>query len=194
MFNPDLTLLQPRARQHHRPRNLRHLAQTLRVRDSLNLVQNLKIREIVHEDLVRQNHHDLVPSEANPFHLRSERELADAPRLVVVPDHNLVDRVPRVGPSADECEDVAAEEHVDQPDSAAGTEIAAENLAEWVAVVDAEAAVGAGGEAAGVLVEGDVEEGGDSGRVGIGGWVGGSGYLGRGSFVGVVGFGGIEGH
>lgn len=72
---------------------------------------------------------------------------------------------------------------MDQSDSSAGTEVTPENLAEGVAVVDAEAVVGAGGEAAGVLVEGEVEEGGG----GIRRRVGGRGYLVRGCFVGIDG-------
>lgn len=181
MLHPDLTLLQPWTRQHHRPRNMWYLAETLRVRNGLNLVENLKIGEIVYEYLVRENHNDSVPSETNPFDLRSERELADAPWLVVVPDHNLVRRVAGIGTAADEGEYVATEEHVDEADSAAGAKFAPENLAEGVAVVDAEAMVGAGGEAAGVLVEGEVEEG------GIGGGVGRRGCLGWGCFVGIEG-------
>lgn len=88
---------------------------------------------------------------------------------MVVPDHDLIRRVAWVGTAtaaADEGEYVAAEEHVDEADAAAGAELAAENLAEGVAVVDAEALVGSGGEAAGVLVEGEVEEGGGGGGSG----------------------------
>ena len=86
---------------------------------------------------------------------------------MVVPDHDLVDRVLRVGSAADKGEDVAPEEHLDEADPAAGRErvpagaageVSAEDLAEWIAVVDSEAGVGAGGEAAVVLVKAEVEE------------------------------------
>lgn len=53
--------------------------------------------------------------------------------------------------------------------AAVGAEVAPENLTEGVAVVDAEAAVSGGGEAAGVLVEGEVEE---RWGLGIGGGLG----------------------
>lgn len=107
---------------------------------------------------------------------------------MVVPDHDLVGGVERIGSTTDDGEDVAAEEHLDQSDGAAWAEVAAEDLAEGVAVVDAEAEVGAGGEAAVVLVEGEVEE---LGRV----WAGRSRgrVLGGGGGVGVVGFG-VGGH
>jgi PAS domain-containing protein len=92
-----------------------------------------------------------------------ERELADAPALVVVPDHDLVGRVLGAGPAADQGQDVAVEEHLHGTDAAAAAgdpaavevkvKVAAEDLPEGVTVVDPEAAVGADGEAAGVLVE-----------------------------------------
>lgn len=77
---------------------------------------------------------------------------------MVVPDHDLVDRVLRVGSAPDEGEYVAAEEHLDQSDAATRPEVAAEDLAEGIAVVDSEPHVGSDGEAAIVLVEREVEE------------------------------------
>lgn len=49
-----------------------------------------------------------------------QARLADAAVLVVVPDHDLVGRVARVAAAADEGEDVAAEEHLDDPNPAVG--------------------------------------------------------------------------
>lgn len=72
-------------------------------------------------------------------------------------NHDLIERVLRIGPAADQGEYVAAEQHLDGA-NAAVVEIAAEDLAEGVAVVDPEAAVGACGEAAVVLVEGHMEK------------------------------------
>ena len=131
-------------------------------------MQHLEIGEVVDEDLVGEDDDDSVAAEADALDLRAEGELADAAGQVVVPDHDLVGRVAGVGggAAADEGEDVAAEEHVDEADAAAGAEVAAEDLAEGVAVVDAEAAVGGGGEAPGVLIEGEVEEGRGLGGVG----------------------------
>lgn len=86
---------------------------------------------------------------------------------MVVPDHDLIQRVLRRIAAADKRKDIAAEKHLNGANSpAVAIEIAAEDLAEWIAVIDSEAAVGAGGEAAVVLVEGDVEEL-DRVRVGI---------------------------
>lgn len=80
---------------------------------------------------------------------------------MIVPDHDLIGRVLRVFTAADDGEDVASEEHLDDADSSGIVvdEVSAEDLAEGVAVEDAEATVGGGGEAAVVLVEGEVEEG-----------------------------------
>ena len=49
-----------------------------------------------------------------------QARLADAAVLVVVPDHDLVGRVAWVAAAADEGEDVAAEEHLDDPNPAVG--------------------------------------------------------------------------
>lgn len=106
-----------------------------------------------------------------------------------------------MGPAADEREDVATEQHLHDGDSPA-VEVAAEDLAERVAVEDPKPSVGAGGEAAGVLVEGEVEEGGGVRRTrrrrrrrrggrrrgGEGGFVFGFGF-GFGAFGGGFGFG-----
>lgn len=64
----------------------------------------------------------------------------------VVPHHDLVRRVARVAAAADEREDVAAEEHLDEADSAVA-EVAPEGLLERLAVVDAEALVRADSKA-----------------------------------------------
>lgn len=164
MLDPNLTLLEPGAHQDHRTRHMGDLAESLGVGDGLNLVQELEVGEIVHEDLLHQDHHDSVPPEPHPFDLRPKRQLADAPGLVVVPDHDLVDRVLRVGSAPDEGEYVAAEQHLDQPNPAPVPEVPAEDFAERVAIVDPETDVRARGEAAMVLVEGEVEEGRDPGR------------------------------
>lgn len=128
-------------------------------------MHELKVRKVVDEDLALQDDDDAVAAEADAAHGGLEGELPDAAALVVVPDHHLVGRVVRGVPTADEREDVAPEEHLDDADApalAAGVvlapEVAAEDLAERVAVVDAEAGLGPRREAAVVLVEGDVEQ------------------------------------
>lgn len=107
---------------------------------------------------------------------------------MVVPNHDLIQRILRRIATADQGKDVAAEKHLDSANSpAAPIEISAEDLAEGIAVIDSEAAVGAGGEAAVVLVEGDVEEL-DRARV----WVGtedGAVIVGGGGGIAVIGVG-----
>lgn len=158
VLNPNLSFLQTRAHQHHRASTLRDRTQSLRVRNRLNLMQQLKIREVVDKDLLLEDDDDPIPPEPNGSNIGPEGELSDAPALVIVPDHDLVGRILRIGSAADEREYVASEEHLHDGDSAAAIEIAAENLAEGIAVEDAEAVVGADGEAGVVLVEGEVEE------------------------------------
>jgi len=177
VLNPDLPLLQAGADEDHGGGDVGEVAEALRVGDGLDLVQHLEIGEVVHKDLVRQDHHDAVAPETDALHLGAEGELTDAAGLVVVPDHNLVGGVAGVGAAADKGEYVAAEEHVDKANAASGAEIAAEDLPEGVAVVDAEAAVGGRREASGILVEGEVEERGGMGVGGLGGGGGGGGHL-----------------
>jgi len=157
VFHANLTLVQTGARENERIGRLRNRTEPLRVWNGLNLVHELEVREVVDKDLLFDDDNDAVAAEADAAHGGAEGELADAVALVVVPDHDLVGRVLRVRPAADEGEDVAEEEHLHVADSAA-VEIAPEELAEGVAVVDAEAVVCGGGEAGLVLVEGEVEE------------------------------------
>lgn len=164
MLDPNLTFLEPRTEQHGLRPHVGDLAESLRIGDGLNLMQKLQISEIVDEDLLVQNDDDPVPAELDGFDLGAEGELADAAGLMVVPDHDLGGGVEGVGSASDDGEYVAAEEHLDQSHPAAWTVVAAEYLAEGVAVVDAEAEVGARREAAVVLIEGQVEEGGELGR------------------------------
>lgn len=195
MLDPDLTFLEARADEDDGAGDMGDLAEALRVGDGLNLMEKLEVGEVVDEDLLHKDDDDPVPPEADALDLGAEGELADTAGLVIVPDHDLVDGVLGVGAAADEGENVATEEHLDEADPAAcGAEVAAEDLAERVAVVDAEAGVGANGEAAVVLVEGEVEEGGDSGRDGAGvrvrvlRFVEGGGHGVGGGGGGVVGF------
>ena len=58
-------------------------------------------------------------------HVVAEGELADGAPLVVIPDHDFVGGVARVGAAAHQRQDVAAEEHLDDGHAAAGAELAA---------------------------------------------------------------------
>lgn len=87
---------------------------------------------------------------------------------MIVPNHDLIQRILRRIAASDQRKDIAPEKHLDGANSpAVPIEIAAEDLAEGITVKNTEAAVSAGGEAAVVLVEGDVEEL-DWVRVGVG--------------------------
>lgn len=109
VFNPNLPLLQARAHQHHISRHVRQITESLRVRKGLNLMKNFQISKIINKYLMGEDDDDAVAAETNAFDFRAEREFADAAGLVVVPDHDLVGRVARVGAAADEGEDVAPE-------------------------------------------------------------------------------------
>lgn len=78
---------------------------------------------------------------------------------MIVPNHDLIQRILRRIAASDQRKDIAPEKHLNGANSpAVPIEIAAEDLAEGITVKDTEAAVSAGGETAVVLVEGDVEE------------------------------------
>ena len=102
MLDPHLAFLQTRAHQHHRASPLRDSAQALRVRNGLNLMHELEVREVVDEDLLLEDDDDPIPPEPNGSNIGPEGELADAPALVIVPDHDLVRRILRVRSAADE--------------------------------------------------------------------------------------------
>lgn len=87
-----------------------------------------------------QNDDDPVSVEPDGPDLGPERELADAPALVAVPQNDLVGRVHRVGPAAYEGHDRVLEVHIDDRDSPY-VDLSADDLAERVAAEDPEAAV-----------------------------------------------------
>lgn len=150
---------------------------------------------------MEQDHDYSVSPKLDRLDLGAEGEFTDAPGLVVVPDHDLVERVLGSGRATDEGQDVAAEEHLHDPDAAL-LEFPPEDLPEGIAVVDTEAGVGASGEAAMVLVEREVEEagspdgsGGGARRKGGGGggiWVGNGGDGGSGVGISVLGHEGLR--
>jgi hypothetical protein len=115
-------------------------------------VQQLKVHEVVDENFVLEHHDDALAPETNAPDGGAEGELPNAAALVIVPDHDLVGRVVGVISAADEHEYVAAEQHLDaadtpspgaDADSTLGGEVLTEDISEEVAVVDAEAGLGA---------------------------------------------------
>ena len=120
-------------------------------------MQDLEVREVVHVDLVFEHDDDAISAKSHGSYFDAEGEFSDAPALVIVPYHDLIRGVPRRSPAAHEREDVASEQHLDLPDPSA-VEAPAEGFLERVAVVDAEAQVGAAREASAVLVEAQREE------------------------------------
>jgi len=113
VFHPNLPLLGTGANKHDRPGLLRHSAEALGVGRRLDLVHELKVREVVDEDFVLEYHDDAVAPEPDASYGGAEGELPDAAALVVVPDHDLVRRVVGIIAAADEREYVAAEQHLD---------------------------------------------------------------------------------
>lgn len=121
-------------------------------------MEQLQVREIINKNLLRQNNHDPITPEPNGLNLGSKGKLSNAPPLMIVPNHNLIQWVLRLGPSANQRQNITPEKHLDNTDTAAVIELPPENLAERVAVVDSEAAVSAGRKAGEVLVKGQVKE------------------------------------
>lgn len=140
-------------------------------------MKKFQICKVVDEELLKEDDNDPIAAESDGFDVGAEGQLADTPALVVIPDHHLVRRILRLRTTSDERKDVAAEEHLNNADSTAvdgggGVEGAAEDLAEGVGVVDAEAGGGGDGEAGEVLVEGEREEGDRGSGFGFWFWVG----------------------
>lgn len=151
-----------------------NLAQPLGVHERLNLVKQSQVIKIVDQQLLLKNHHNAITPDPDPLDLGPERQLPHAPRLEVVPDHDFIPRVLRNGAAADEGHDIGPEQHSDDSDtSSAGSgggggveKVAAEDFPEGIGAVGTESVGGSGGEAGGVLVEGDVKQiGGGGDRV-----------------------------
>ena len=121
-------------------------------------MQQLQIRKIINENFLFQNDDDSIPSKPNRSYFRAKRKLPDASALVVVPDHNFIRRVLRVGSAANESQNITSKEHLDNADAASTIKVSTKDLAEGIAIVDPEAMVSTGGEAAVVLVEREMEE------------------------------------
>ena len=68
---------------------------TARVVARLDVVQQRQVGKVVHVHLLRQRDDDAVAPQPHGAHVGAEGELADAPVLVVVPDHHLVRRKAR---------------------------------------------------------------------------------------------------
>jgi len=65
MLNTNLTLLQPRARENERIRQLRNRAETLRVGIGLNLVQETEVLEVVDQNLLLDGNDNPIAAQPN---------------------------------------------------------------------------------------------------------------------------------
>lgn len=102
---------------------------------------------------------DVFTAQPHSAKLRTETKLADEPRQLVVPDHDLRRRAVRAIAAADKGKDVGLEEHLDNPDPACvSIEFLPEFLNKGVTAVDPKAMIGASSEAAIILIEGEVEK------------------------------------
>lgn len=65
MLHANLTLLQPRACENERIRQLRNRAETLRVGIGLNLVQEIKVQEVVDQNPLLDGDDNPIAAEAD---------------------------------------------------------------------------------------------------------------------------------
>lgn len=158
MLYPNLPLLQPRANQHKRSGHLGHSTKPLRVGNSLDLMQQLQISKIVNENFLLQDDNNSISSKAHATNLRPKRQLPDTPALMVVPNHDLVDRIPWIRSTTDQSQNVATKEHFNDSDTTSMIEIPPKNLTKRIAIVDPKPLIRTGSKAAMILVEGHMEE------------------------------------
>mmetsp|Transcript_46821 Transcript_46821/g.111043 ORF Transcript_46821/g.111043 Transcript_46821/m.111043 type:complete len:237 (+) Transcript_46821:716-1426(+) len=130
--------------------------ETLGVGDGVDLHHALEVLEVVHEHLVLQHHHNLVPSQPHPLRLLTQADVPDVLALDVIPNDDFVRREPPVVRSADQCEKVALEEHLDIAD-ASTVQLSVDLFLEGAAVEDLESRVGPDRKTALILIESDVE-------------------------------------
>lgn len=82
-------------------------------------MKQLQIHEVVNVYLVLEDDHYAIPSQFHRADLGPKSELADASALVIVPNYDFGRRVLGIGSSSDKSEDIAAEQHLDDLESAA---------------------------------------------------------------------------
>jgi hypothetical protein len=72
-------------------------------------VKQFKIGKIVHIDLEFEHDDNSVPPQTNGSNITPERELSDTSTLLIVPNHDLVGRIPRCLATTHKSQDVAPE-------------------------------------------------------------------------------------
>eukprot|EP00391_Amoebophrya_sp_Ameob2_P010196 CAMPEP_0178982196 /NCGR_PEP_ID=MMETSP0795-20121207/365_1 /TAXON_ID=88552 /ORGANISM="Amoebophrya sp., Strain Ameob2" /LENGTH=293 /DNA_ID=CAMNT_0020672821 /DNA_START=544 /DNA_END=1427 /DNA_ORIENTATION=+ len=128
-----------------------------RVREGLNVVYQSQVAEPVDVHFpVYEDEHD-VAAQLDLAHLGAEAEFCDAARRLVVPDHHLVRLKPGICASAHEGQNVAAEQHCDDAQTAAALKLAPKRKPKRIRVVHSESIFGAADEAGLILVECDVQ-------------------------------------
>jgi hypothetical protein len=105
-----------------------------------------------------QNHHNLVPPQLHRSHGNPKAQLADTPRLMIVPNHHFIRRIFRHRATSNEREYVAPKQHLHDPNAAA-VEISPKRLFERVRVEYSEPGIGPDRKTASVLVEREELEG-----------------------------------
>lgn len=121
------------------------------------MVQKAEVAEVIDVDLRRQRHHHALAAQLDSLDVGAKGQLPYAPVLMVVPDHDLVRREARIDPAADEGQDVAAKEHLDDTDAATG-KLSSKGFLKRLEVVDPEAAVRARSETRAILVQRDAQD------------------------------------
>jgi hypothetical protein len=154
-LNPNVSLVAARARQHRLVACGGEGAQTLGVRDGVDLVRAHKVRELVDQDLVLEHDDDLVSPEPHCAYLMPEGQLPYIFFPLIVPYNHLVRWEAPIVRCPYESKDVAAEQHFYEADSPP-VEHAIECFLQRRAVVHAKPSPATDGEAALVLVEAHV--------------------------------------
>lgn len=153
MLNTNPSLVQIRASKHKRISQLRNFTKPLGIRNSLNLMHQLKVSEFIHKYLHLRHYNYSISSKPDSANRSSKRQLTNAPSFVIVPNHDLVGRKLRVGTTSDERQNITPEKHLHVANSAA-VEFPAKVFSERIAIVDAKSVVSGGGETGSVLIEG----------------------------------------
>jgi len=134
-------------------------AQTSGILHGLELMKQLKVREIIYIHLVLQHHHNPISAQFDCLHVTLELQFCNALVLKIIPYHHLVRWESWILAASNNGQNVAPEEHLhDSNASIASLEASVKSLLERVAVADEEASVRATCKASIILVESNIQQ------------------------------------
>mmetsp|Transcript_64515 Transcript_64515/g.101773 ORF Transcript_64515/g.101773 Transcript_64515/m.101773 type:complete len:254 (+) Transcript_64515:831-1592(+) len=153
------TLLHARTYKHCSLHADRQAAQTLRVANCLDRIEQRKASKSINVDLSFQGHYQEIPSKTNRLHRTWKLELGDGTRRSIVPKHHSLRLEPWISSTTSESQNIRSKQHRDHPKSTTAIiKISTVCQTERVSTINTKSSLRADDEASVVLVEANVED------------------------------------